>query len=220
MVAAQKRRRDKIMMRFDGILLKSGFMQTVLVAGLVVVSLILLSGCGVDGPETVLETASPVPTDPQEIADAPDLGEPAGTLPPPMIVEVTSSPIPVTNTPAPTSTPDVTATPEETAVPPTETLPPPPPANTPQPAPPTAPPPPATDTPVPPTAPPPLGANGLVASHFALQERSDFTAGQSVWFEFVVSNSTGGEVPYNALGVMPKKDGNDRLEWYQNSPAV
>lgn len=203
------------MMRMVKTSLQLGFLRPFLIGGAAIVSLFVLAACGVTSPETIAEAPSPAATSSQEAAEAPVQSEPAGTLPPPVIVEVTSSPIPVTNTPAPTSTPDVTATLELTAVPPTDTPPPPPPANTPQPPPPTAPP--ATETSIPPTAPPPLGANGLVASHFALQERSNFSAGQSVWFEFVVSNSTGGEVPYNALGVMPKKDGVDRLEWYQHS---
>ena len=136
------------------------------------------------------------------------------TLPPPLIVEATFTPIPATETPLPTETPAVTATPTETPVPPTNTPAPIPPTNVPPPAQPTAVPP--TDTPAPPP-PPQIGANGLVADLFALQDRSVMVAGEPVWFEFNVANSTGGEVPYNAIGVMPKKDGVDRFEWYQQT---
>jgi hypothetical protein len=76
---------------------------------------------------------------------------------------------------------------------------------------------PPTATTAPPTAVPQTGANGLTASHFAVQDRAEFSVNGSVWFEFNVANSTGGEVPYNALGVMPKKDGVDRPDWYQQS---
>ena len=38
-----------------------------------------------------------------------------------------------------------------------------------------------------------------------------------IWFEFQIVNGTGGEVPYNMLGVMPKKDGGDRLDWFKMS---
>ena len=33
----------------------------------------------------------------------------------------------------------------------------------------------------------------------------------------LVVNSTGGEVAYNRLGVMPRKGGTDRLDWFQQS---
>ena len=116
------------------------------------------------------------------------------TLPPAIVVELPSrTPIPATDTPIPTDTP--------TAVPITDT--------------PTAVPP--TNTAVLPTAPPQIGASGLVTSHFALQDRSSYTVNGAVWFEYNVSNSTGGNVPYNALGVMPKKDGQDRFDWYQQT---
>jgi hypothetical protein len=50
-----------------------------------------------------------------------------------------------------------------------------------------------------------------------LQDRSDYTVGGRIWFEFTVINTAGGEVPYNRLGVLPKKDGVDRFEWFQQS---
>lgn len=117
----------------------------------------------------------------------------------------TSTPVPATNTPVPTDTPPATATP----LPPTATR-----------IPPTAlPPPPATATPVPPspTPQPQIGINGLVASSFFIQDRAVLAVNQEVWFEFTVINQAGGEVSYNALGVMPKKDGVDRKDWYQQS---
>jgi hypothetical protein len=145
-----------------------------------------------------------------EVAVAP---EPAATLPPPIISEATFTPIPATETPVPTATPEVTETPTATAVPPT---------NTPAPIPPTAVPAPVQPTDVPPTEvppppPPQVGANGLIASNFALQDRSVMRVNEPVWYEFTVANSTGGEVEYNAIGVMPRKDGKDRFEWYQQT---
>jgi len=99
-----------------------------------------------------------------------------------------------TDTPAPTAVP--TARPvvvQPTAVPPTATV------------------------AVPPTAVPQVGANGLTASNFAIQPRASLTVNGDIWFEFTVANATGGEVAFDALGVMPRKDGNDRREWYQHS---
>ncbi len=110
---------------------------------------------------------------------------------------------------APTEAPPTeipTETPVPTAVPPTAA---------PVVVPPTAVPPPPTDIPPPPA--PQVGANGLIASNFAIQDRSELTPNGSVWFGFTVTNSTGGEVPYSALGVMPRKGGVDRPEWYQQS---
>lgn len=107
-------------------------------------------------------------------------------------------------TEAPTATPTVAPTalpPPATAVPPTA-------------VPPTAAPP--TATAVPPTA-APQGANGLIASHFALQDRANLTVNGEIWFEFHVANLTSSDVPFGALGVMPKKDGTDRPQWYQHS---
>ncbi len=127
----------------------------------------------------------------------------------PVVIVLTNTPPPVTDTPEPT------ATLVPTAVPPT---------STPVPIQPTSPPPPPPPpTAVPPTEPPPpppppaIGANGLVASHFAILDNSKFKVNQQVWFEFVIANQTGNDVSYNSLGVMPKKDGVDRPEWYQQS---
>lgn len=172
---------------------------TMLIAG-------LLAACGQTANEPGA-TAVPA-TQPAEIV----VVLPAATLPPPIISEATFTPVPATNTPEATATPEVSETPTATAVPPT---------NTPAPVQPTAVPVqptavPPTNTPAPPP-PPQIGANGLVASNFALQERSSMKVNESVWYEFTIANSTGGEVPYNAIGVMPKKDGVDRFEWYQQT---
>ncbi|MCL4868499.1 MAG: hypothetical protein KJ063_06010 [Anaerolineae bacterium] len=137
------------------------------------------------------------------------------TLPAPVInVLPTDTVPPATDTPIPTATPLSTDTPipEPTATPlppaaPTNTLRPFVPTNTPVPATPTSPPPP----------PPPVGVAGLIASHFALQPRSVFAVGQQIWFEFSVSNSTGVLVEFGALGVMPRKNGADRVDMVQVS---
>ncbi|MBK9050718.1 MAG: hypothetical protein IPL78_07325 [Chloroflexi bacterium] len=136
----------------------------------------------------------------------------SATLPAPAVVVLpTDTPLPATATPIPTDTPIATETPiptaTETALPPT---------NTPRPFIPAT----STNTPIPPTntpPPPPIGVAGLVASHFALQPRSVYGVNQQIWFEFTVSNSTGGLVEFGALGVMPRKGGNDRVDMVQVS---
>jgi hypothetical protein len=125
-----------------------------------------------------------------DAADAPALPTPLPTVAP------TEAPPTVapTDTPVPTAVPP-TAAPvvvQPTAVPPTATV-------------------------VPPTPAPQVGANGLIATNFAVQSRAELTVNGSVWFEFTVANQTGGEVSYNALGVMPRKNGVDRGDWYQQS---
>lgn len=123
----------------------------------------------------------------------------------------------------PTAVPTVAPTEAPPTAEPTATTPPtavpvvvqpvaPPPAAPPTAVPPTAVPP----TAVPPTA-APVGVNGLIATHFALQSRADLVTNGDIWFEFNVANSTGGDVAFDALGVMPKKDGVDRPQWYQHS---
>ena len=134
----------------------------------------------------------------------------SSTLPPAVVIELP------TNTPLPaTATAMSTDTPAPATIPPTSTPVPIPPTSAPVFVPP-------TNTAVPPTATaaptaPPIGVAGLVASHFALQSRSQFTVNNAIWFEFTVSNSTGGDVSYNAIGVMPRKDGVDRQDWYQQT---
>jgi hypothetical protein len=136
------------------------------------------------------ETESPIlPTSEVEI-------QPTDTVPP--------SPTP-TETPLPTDTP----VPTETPIPPT---------NTPVPViiPTNPPPPPATPTNTP-EPPPPPSTNGLVLNSFGLEGGPGFPVNQPIWFNFDIANISGGPVPFGALGVMPKKDGGDRLDWYQNS---
>lgn len=136
----------------------------------------------------------------------------SATLPAPAVVVLpTNTPVPATDTPIPTATPIPTETPipsaTNTAVPPT---------NTPRPFVPTNTAVPPTNTP-PPPPPPPIGVAGLIASHFALQPRSSYTVNGQIWFEFTVSNSSGGSVAFECLGVMPRKDGGDRPQWVQVS---
>lgn len=128
------------------------------------------------------------------------------------VVIATLTPIPTavfTATPVATDTPVPTETPLPTAT------------NTPAPViiyPTATPVPPATATPVPPpTGPQPGSPNGIRATHYALQERSEISVNGKIWFEFEIANDAGGDVSYSALGTMPRKDGVDRLEWYQNS---
>lgn len=179
---------------------------------------ILLAGCNSEpDAESAVPQNTPTGQTEQIVADSSEVISGA-TLPPPLVVEASHTPVPATDTPAASATPESTDTPEATEVPPTNTPAPPPPANTAAPVQPTSPPAPTnTAEPPPPPPPPATGANGLVASHFALQERSEYNAGGKVWFEFEIANSTGNEVSYSALGVMPKKDGVDRFEWYQQT---
>ena len=139
-------------------------------------------------------------------------------LPPPVAeVPATFTPLP---TSTPTNTPEATATPVATNTPlPTNTLPPPTPTNTPVPVIlPTSTPVPAqpTNTPVP-QPPQPPSARGLTATNFSLQPRSNYSVGGQIWFDFTIVNTSGGEVPYNRLGVMPRKGGADRGDWFQQS---
>ena len=160
------------------------------------------------GDDEMAEVAATVET----IADATALMATATPISEVAVEIVTLTPIPTavfTETPIPTDTPVPTATP--TAVPPT---------NTPIPIIyPTATPVPPTATPVPPTpsGPQPGAPNGIRATYYALQDRSDISVNGKIWFQFEIANDSGGEVPYSALGTMPRKDGVDRLEWYQNS---
>ena len=187
------------------------------------VAALLLSGllvaCG--GADNAAEIAEATATTPPPAATA--------TKPPPVVAVITAAPgggggatsgnegTGDTGAPAmPTAIPTVAPTEAPPTALPTDTpVPTAPPTARPVVVQPTAVPP--TATAVPPTPAPQIGANGLVASNFAVQSRADLTVNGDVWFEFTVANSTGGEVPYNALGVMPKKDGVDRREWYQQS---
>jgi hypothetical protein len=125
---------------------------------------------------------------------------PSATPPP----TVTASPTPpVTDTPVPTDTPPPTATnpPAPVVVLPTNTPVPPPPTN----------------TAAPPPGPQPGTVNGISAAHFALQNRAQLWVNGDIWFEFRVTNSSGNNVPYGALGVMPRRNGVDLPQWFQRS---
>ena len=176
----------------------------------------LLAACNGAADET---TATVAATNVAEAAAQP-------TKPPPVVAANTAAPgaeQPTTTAADPSAPPTPTALP--TAVP-TEA---PPTAIPPTAVPPTAVPPtaaPVVPTAVPPTAPPPTavppppapsGVRGLTASHFAVQDRAQLFVNGDIWFEFHVANTTNSDVPFDALGVMPKKDGTDRGQWYQHS---
>ena len=181
-----------------------------ILAILLVVALVYLLQDATPTSEQELPTL--VPTTVIEVAAT---EQPTNTPLPPPVVEVppTFTPIPTsaqvdaplrptsgpTNTPVPTQPlPTNTATPVPTVfVPPTNT------------------PVPPTSTPLPsPTSP---NTRGLILNYFGLQSRSVYAVNQPVWFEFDISNVAGGTVPFGSLGVMPKKDGVQRSEWYQGS---
>ncbi len=122
--------------------------------------------------------------------------------------------------PSPTSpaTAEHTATPVATDTPlPTDT---PPPTNTPVPLPTS---PPATATPIPQptnTSPPPgpvpgQNTRGLTADLAFQPERSSTSANGKLWFGWAVHNTTGGDVPYNAIGILPRRDGVDYPQWFK-----
>jgi len=174
----------------------------------VVLVLVLQDASGSENDATPTAVVAIVPPESTAIMEAPTLVPPAGQMPatftPLPTVEATNTAVPVT--------PDPTETPL-----PTNTLPPPTATRTPVPVIlPTNPPPPPADTPVPP--PPPPDTRGLTATAFNIQcERSNLGVNQAIWFDFQIVNSTGGEVAYNRLGVMPRKDGQDRVDWFQQS---
>ncbi len=186
-----------------------------LCAALAALLLVAATGCNnaAETPATpataVATAAAAAPTKPPPIVAAntaaPSAPSEDAAPPTPTAQPTAELPTAVPPTAAPTEAPPTPAPP--TAVPATA-APPPPTA-----APPTAVPP----TAVPPTAAPALGVNGLIASHFAIQDRAQLTVNGDIWFEFHVANSTSGDVSFDALGVMPKKDGVDRPQWYQHS---
>ena len=160
-------------------------------------------------------TATPVP--PTPIAEAetavPTLAPPTATVEQVVIVPSTATTIPTdvpTNTPVSTDTPVPTETPIPTNTPvpivyPTAT-----------PVPPTVPPAPTATT-GPPPGPQPVTINGLSATHFALQDRSNVSVNGKIWTEFQIVNSSGGNVSYSTIGVVPRKDGNDRWDFFKKS---
>jgi len=181
----------------------------------------LLIGCGGAKPAAEPPAAQTAAVETLAAQIAADIAAQA-PKPPPIVSANTVEPTadggdqPVMPTAMPTAVPTEeppTEVPTETPLP--TAVPPPPAPPVVQPPPP--PPPPPTAVPVPPTAVPQVGANGLVASNFGVQPRAELFVNGDVWFEFHVANSTGSPVPFDALGVMPKKDGVDRPEWYQHS---
>jgi hypothetical protein len=191
---------------------------TIIVAVLGGIMILLLAVVFVVLLQNVLSSSDDAPPTLASTAQAELTSAPEGEDVPTVVVEVpstftplptsTSTETPIATTPAPTDTPA-----------PTNTLPPATPTNTPAPViiPTNPPPPPPPPTDAPPPAPPPQDTRGLVATHFGLQPRSDYRVNQQLWFDFSIVNNTGGEVPYYRLGVMPRKDGADRIEWFQQS---
>jgi len=181
----------------------------VLILLLVVAAVLMLQ----DNQTAVEPTADTIAQLPTELP-ATETAVPASpTVLPPAVVEIlptnTLPPSPTaTATLPPTETPPATST--ATAVPPT---------NVPLP---TAVP--ATNTPVPPTntptpsGPQPTNANGLIGQSFALQDwRTSLTPGGQIWYEWRVGNTSGAGVPYSTIGVMPRRNGQDIVAWYQNN---
>lgn len=197
-------------------MLRNRMMMIVLSAlGLVAIALLVLAGI------LLIQSASAETVEPEvtgtAVAAATSTPSPipatatASTLPAPAVVVLpTDTPLPATNTPIPTDTPLPTETPI-----PTTTATPIPPTNTSRPFVATNTPIPATNTPAPTTA--PVGVSGLVASRFVLPDGTNFNKNSPIWFEFFVSNSSGGAVPFGALGVMPRKGGADRVDMVQVS---
>ena len=192
-------------------------LRSVLIGALGVLILLLLVAIVLvirDNAETA-DSAEPTA---EVVADLPTVATntavPASpTVLPPAVVEILP-----TNTPLPSPTPTETPLPTETSLP-TSTATAVPPTNLP---PPTAVP--ATNTPVPPTntpvpsGPQPTNARGLVGQSFALQDwRTSLTPGGEIWYEWRVGNTSGAGVPYSTIGVMPRRNGQDVVAWYQNN---
>ncbi len=187
-------------------------------AGLLIILLVIIAGfvyksfiAESDAADMVAVTATAVPV---IEATATTAVMPASATPvseAAIVVAATLTPIPTavfTETPIPTNTPVPTETPIPTAT------------NTPVPVIiyPTATPVPPTATTVPtPSGPQAAVVNGIRGVSYGLQARSNISVNGKIWFEFEVANDSGHDVPYSALGTMPRKDGVDRLEWYQNS---
>lgn len=192
--------------------------KTLLVGAAALAIILLLGGVLliVQGMNRSVEPVAAAPTPTVEVAEPTATTAPADptmtplptavillpSVTPPPTVTPTETPI-VTNTPVPTDTPPPTAT----NVPPPVVI---VPTNTPVPPPP-------TNTPGPPPGPQPSTVNGISGAHFALQPRAQISVNGDIWFEFRVTNSSGGNVPYGALGVMPRRNGVDMLQWFQRS---
>ncbi|MCA9954571.1 MAG: hypothetical protein KC434_07620 [Anaerolineales bacterium] len=181
----------------------------ILVVLLIVAAVMLLT----NGQETA---DSAEPTAVAAVTDVPatETAVPVSpTVLPPAVVQILP-----TNTPLPSPTATETPIPTETALP-TSTATAVPPTNVPLP---TAVP--ATSTPVPPTntpvpsGPQPTNANGLVGQSFVLQDwRTSLSPGGQIWYEWRIGNTTGGGVAYSTIGVMPRRNGVDIVDWYQNN---
>lgn len=186
-----------------------GFLMLVLIAGIV----LTISN---NRKTTTAENRNSEAT---EVADAQTAVPPTEesidadpTILPPAIVQFLPS-----STPQPSVTPTATTLPTETPLP-TETA---------TAVPTNVPPPtavPATATAVPPTntavpaGPQPTNANGLVGQSFGLQPgRSSLTPGGQIWYEWSIANTAGTGVPYSTIGVMPRRNGQDIVAWYQNN---
>lgn len=185
----------------------------VLAMGVLILGIVLVAQDMLAEPEAVAEiTTAVTPTQPTQPLPSPTtevLVE--APLPPPILQELpTATPLPTlppTDTPQPTETPLPTAT----AVPPTAV----PQVFAPTAVPPTAVPP--TNTPAP-TGPQPTNANGIEGRAFALQDwRTSLTPGGQIWYEWTVANTSGAGVPYSTIGVMPRRNGQDIVAWYQNN---
>lgn len=192
-------------------------LRSVLIGGLgvlillLIVAIVLVIRDNADTADSAEPTTEAVADLPTAATDTPVPASP--TVLPPAVVEILP-----TNTPLPSPTPTETAVPTETPLP-TNTATAVPPTNVP---PPTAVP--ATNTPVPPTntpvpsGPQPVNANGLVGQSFVLQDwRTSLTPGGQIWYEWQIGNTAGVGVPYSTIGVMPRRNGQDIVAWYQNN---
>lgn len=131
-------------------------------------------------------------------------------LPEPLIVALPTDTPPPTNTPTDTPIPTNTPIPASTTPEPTTT-------NTPAPTS-VAP----TNTPVPPTSTPvptdpPADTRGLVLNGFSIEGNGSYSTSELIWFNFNLGNTTGSNVPFGAIGVIPVKDGVTRWDLYHDS---
>lgn len=192
-------------------------LRNVLIGALGVLILLLIVAVVLvlqDNAETaVAPTADMVAEMPTEVSVTETAVSASPTVLPPAVIEILP-----TNTPLPSPTATETPLPTETALP-TSTSTAVPPTNVPLP---TAVP--ATSTPVPPTntpvpsGPQPTNANGLIGQSFVLQDwRTSLTPGGQIWYEWRIGNTSGAGVPYSTIGVMPRRNGQDIVPWYQNN---
>jgi hypothetical protein len=187
-----------------------GGLGTLIFILLVAIFLVIRDGFAETTAEATAESVADLPTE----VPATETAVPASpTVLPPAVVEILP-----TDTPLPSPTPTETPRPTETALP-TNTATLVPQANIPAPTavPPTNTPAPPTNTPVP-SGPQPVNANGLVGQSFALQDwRTSLTPGGEIWYEWRIGNTSGAGVAYSTIGVMPRRNGQDIVAWYQNN---